>query len=79
MGPRGRFYSYMYHVIDVGTVVVLRVELPVQRRLSPIFVGNVGSPDIHEYFCGLTGSQRTPWFWGVTAWYQSLGIRLPRA
>ena len=19
MGPRGRFYSYMYHVIDVGT------------------------------------------------------------
>ena len=30
-------------------------------------------------FCGLTGSQRTPGFWGVTAWYQSLGIRLPRA
>ena len=27
---------------------------------------------------GLTGSQRTPGF-GVTAWYQSLGIRLPRA
>ena len=29
-------------------------------------------------FCGLTGSQRTPRFWGVTAWYQSLGIRIPR-
>ena len=29
-------------------------------------------------FCGLTGSQRTPGFWGVTAWYQSLGIRIPR-
>ena len=27
---------------------------------------------------GLTGSQRTPGFWGVTAWYQSLGIRIPR-
>ena len=30
-------------------------------------------------FRGLTGSQRNPGFWGVTAWYQSLGIRLPRA
>ena len=30
-------------------------------------------------FRGLTGSQRTPGFGGVTAWYQSLGIRLPRA
>ena len=35
------------------------VELPVQRRLYPIFVRNVGSPDIHECFRGLTGSQRT--------------------
>ena len=29
-------------------------------------------------FRGLTGSQRSPGFWGVTAWYQSLGIRIPR-
>ena len=44
-------------------------------------------PDFHEWrrvtrhplvFCGLTGSQRTPGNWGVTAWYQSLGIRIPR-
>ena len=28
---------------------------PVQRRLCPIFVRNVESPDIHEYFRGLTG------------------------
>ena len=28
-------------------------------------------------FRGLTGCQRTPGIWGVTAWYQSLGIRLP--
>ena len=78
MGPRGRFYSYMYHVIDIGTGVVLRVELPVQRRLYPVLVRDVGSPDIHECFRGLTGSQRTPGIWGVTAWYQSLGIRIPR-
>ena len=38
------------------------VELPVQMRLCPIFVRNVGSPDIHECFRGLTGSQRTPGF-----------------
>ena len=30
-------------------------------------------------FSGLTGCQRTPRKWGVTAWYQSLGIRIPRA
>ena len=61
------------------TGYVSRVELPVQRTLCLIFVRNVGSPDIHECFRGLTGSQRTPGFWGVTAWYQSLNIRLPRA
>ena len=25
-------------------------------------------------FRGLMGCQRTPRFWGVTAWYQSIGI-----
>ena len=29
-------------------------------------------------FSKLTGSQRTPGIWGDTAWYQSLGIRIPR-
>ena len=28
-------------------------------------------------FRWLTGSQRTPRVWGVTAWYQSKGKRLP--
>ena len=36
------------------------VELPVQRRLCPIFVREVGSPDLHDCFRGLTGSQRIP-------------------
>ena len=45
-------------------------------------------PDFHEWrrvtrhslvFRGLTGSQRTLGIWGVTAWYQSVGIQLPRA
>ena len=51
----------MYLDFDVvGTGYVLRLELPVQRRLCPIFVRDVGSPDIHECFRRLTGSQRTP-------------------
>ena len=29
-------------------------------------------------FRWLTGSQRTLGIWGITAWYQSLGIRIPR-
>ena len=45
-------------------------------------------PDFHEWcrvtrhprvFRRLTGCQRTPEKWGVIAWYQSLGIRIPRA
>ena len=32
--------------------VVLWVELPVQRRLCPIFVSGVGLPDIHENSAG---------------------------
>ena len=30
----------------------LEVELPVQKRLCPIFVKNIGSPDIHENSAG---------------------------
>ena len=33
----------------------------------------------HTRFCMLTVVNGTPEFWGVTAWYQSLGIRIPRA
>ena len=49
----------MYLDFDVvRTGYVLRVVLPVQRRLCPIFVRDVWSPDIHECFHWLTGSQR---------------------
>ena len=30
-------------------------------------------------FYGLMGDQWTLRFWGVIAWYQSIGVRLPRA
>ena len=39
-----------------------------------------GSHDMrHTGFRRLTIVNGTPGFWGVTAWYQSLGIRIPRA
>ena len=43
-------------------------------------------PDFHEWcrvtrhsrvFRGLIGCQRTTGFYGITAWYQSLGIQIP--
>ena len=49
------FYSHMDPVWSlwiIGTGYVPCVELPVQRRLYPIFVSGVGLPDIHEYSAG---------------------------
>ena len=76
MGPRGRIthvIGYIGYIALFGPGICrfcIWVELPVQRRLCLIFVRNVGSPDIHECFNGLTGSQRTPGF-GAS----QLGIR----
>ena len=58
MGPSGRM-RYILHILDyLGQVNVglykycIWVELPVQMKLCPILVKNVGSPDIHEYSAG---------------------------
>ena len=51
-GPKWPFLlMYMYSDVDVGTGGSW-VELPVQRRLCPIFVSSVGLPDIYEYSAG---------------------------
>ena len=39
-------------IVDYWDRFVPWVELPVQRRLCPIFVSGVGLPDIHEYSVG---------------------------
>ena len=39
-------------IVIVGTGFVPWVELPVQRRLCPIFMSGVRLPDIHEYSAG---------------------------
>ena len=72
MGPSGRFYPCCYPwnyigLLGTGYMQVCNwVELPVQRRLCPIFLKwrRVTRPPL--IFRGLTGSQRTPGFWGVT-------------
>ena len=52
MGLSGRFYSCICIMMLFGTSDVLWVELPVQRRLCPIFVNSIGLPDIYEYSAG---------------------------
>ena len=57
-GPKWLFYSFLSvcgpGVVGVNdrTSCVSWVELPVQRRLCPIFMSGVELPDIHEYFAG---------------------------
>ena len=72
-GPKWPFYSCWDYITLFGTGVCrfcIWVELPVQRRLCPIFVKNIGSPDIHEYSTGLRVVNGLPGF-GVS----QLGIR----
>ena len=37
----------MWSLLIIGTGFVPWVELPVQRRLYPIFMSGVGLPDVH--------------------------------
>ena len=80
MGPSGRF-THVSVILMFGTCYMQVLYLGRAPRTKETL------PDFHEkcrvtrhsrVFRRLTGSQRTPGFWGVTAWYQSLGIRIPR-
>ena len=86
MGPSGRI-GYILHILDC-----LGHETGKCRFIQVLYLGRASRtketlPDFLKWrrvtrhplvFRGLTGSQQTPGFWGVTAWYQSLGIRIPR-
>ena len=68
-------------VIDVGTGFMKILYLgraPRTKETLPDFREKCRVTRHSRALRGLTGSQRTPGFWGVTAWYQSLGIRIPR-
>ena len=56
-GPKWPFLLILFVygpgvVVVNGTGFVPCIELPVQRRLCPIFMSGVGLPDIHEYSAG---------------------------
>ena len=58
-GPKWPLILLILIVYGLGVVIVDYwdrfipwVELPVQRRLCPIFVSGVELPDIHEYSVG---------------------------
>ena len=84
MGPSGRI-GYILHILDclgqvnAGFIQVLYLgRAPRTKETLPDFCEKCRVTRHSRVFRGLTGSQRTPGFWGVTAWYQSLGIRIPR-
>ena len=84
MSPRDRFYPYLYHcdyigLLGTGFMQVFHLgRAPCTKETMPNFLKWRWVNRHPLVFCGLTGSQRTLGFGGVTASYQSLGIRLPR-
>ena len=71
MGPRGRFYPYLYilHILDClgqDMQVLYLGRAPRTKETLPDFLKwrRVTRPPL--VFRGLTGSQRTPGFWGFT-------------
>ena len=58
MGLSGHFYSFLFIcgpcvvIVNCLGQVVPWVELPVQRKLCPIFMSGVWLPDIYEYSTG---------------------------
>ena len=80
MGPSGRIRHILYILDRLGQVYadLYLGRAPRTKETLPDFLKwrRVTRPPL--VFRGLTGSQRTPGFWGVTAWYQSLGIQIPR-
>ena len=84
MDPSGCI-GYILHILDclgqvnAGFIQVLYLgRAPRTKETMPDFLKWRRVTRHTLVFCGLMGSQRTPGFWGVTAWYQSLGIRIPR-
>ena len=80
MGPSGRIGHILYILDCLGQVYtgLYLGRAPRTKETLPDFLKwrRVTRPPLA--FRGLTGSQRTPGFRGVTAWYQSLGIRISR-
>ena len=74
----------MYEVVIKLIVICfennIKCSLNVNKQIPVDRIGQCGvkAHDIHGYFHVLMVGQRTLGFWGVTAWYKSIGIRIPR-
>ena len=72
MGPRGRFYPYLYHCDYIGLLgtgfmqVLYSGRTPRTKETLPDFLKWRRVTRHPLVFRGLTGSQRTPGKWGVT-------------
>ena len=80
-GPKWPFYSCWDYIGLLGTSFMQVLYLgraPRTKETLPDFLKWRRVTRHPLVFRGLTGSQRTPGFWDITAWYQSLGIRIPR-
>ena len=75
MGPSGRFTHVMIYwtVWDRYMQVLYLGRAPHTKETMPDFREKYQVTRYSRVFPRVLG------FWGVTAWYQSLSIRLPRA
>ena len=84
MGPSGRIgyildYIALFGIGYAGFRQVLYLgRAPRTKETLSDFREKCRVTRHSRVFRGLTSSQRSPGEWGVTAWYQSLGIRIPR-
>ena len=79
MGPRDHFYPYLYHcdyigLLGIGFMQVFHLgRAPRTKETLPDFLKWHRVTRIPRF-----GASTNPRVWGVTAWYQRLGIRIPR-
>ena len=72
MGPRGRFYPDLYHCGYIGLLGTCFMQVfhlgraPRTKETLPDFLKWRRVTRLPLVFRGLTVSQRTPGFWGVT-------------
>ena len=84
MGPSGRIGYILDYIALFGTgyagfrQVLYLGRASRTKETLPDFREKYRVTRHSRVFRGLTSSQRTPEFWGVTAWYKRLGIRIPR-
>ena len=68
----------LYWIVGTGYIQVLYLgRAPRTKETLPDFREKCRVNRHSRVFRWLTGSQQTHEIWGVTAWYQSLGIRIP--